>query len=188
MPPDPETARGPWLVRSEQSLYTDPWLDIRVADVELPDGRHLEHRLIRTPPGAGAVVTDQHQRVLLLWRHRFITGTWGWEIPIGRAEPGEDLAAAAAREVEEETGWRPGPLTPLMRVEPTPGISTSVHHLYRARVATRIGAPEDDFESSRIEWVPLDTIPTLIQAGQISSGTTLAALLYTLTEDASGTH
>ncbi|MEV4551220.1 hypothetical protein [Nonomuraea wenchangensis] len=28
-------------------LYTGPWLDIRVADVELSDGRHLDYRLIR---------------------------------------------------------------------------------------------------------------------------------------------
>jgi 8-oxo-dGTP pyrophosphatase MutT (NUDIX family) len=88
--------------------------------------------------------------------------------------------------VEEETGWRPGPLSPLLRVEPTPGISTSVHHLYRARSAIRIGAPEDDFESSRIEWVSLSTIPALIDAGQVSSGTTLAALLYTLAQHAPG--
>jgi hypothetical protein len=44
-----------WTVHSEKSLYEDEWLDIRLADVELPDGRHLEHRLIRTPPGAGCV-------------------------------------------------------------------------------------------------------------------------------------
>jgi 8-oxo-dGTP pyrophosphatase MutT (NUDIX family) len=172
-----------WTVHSEKPLYADPWLDIRVADVELPDGRHLEHRLIRTPPGAGAVVSDGNGRVLLLWRHRFITGTWGWEIPVGKADPGEDPAASAAREVEEETGWRPGPLRLLLRVEPTPGISDSVHHIYRADAATRIGPPEDDFESSRIEWVELDTIPDLIGRGEIASGTTLAALLYTITQD-----
>ncbi len=63
-----------WTVHSERSLYTDPWLDIRIADVELPDGRHLDHRLIRTLPGAGAVVVED-RRVLLLWRHRFITGS-----------------------------------------------------------------------------------------------------------------
>ncbi len=175
-----------WIVHSEKPLYSDPWLDIRLADVELPDGRHLEHRVIRTPPGAGAVVTDEHRRVLLLWRHRFITDTWGWEIPVGRAEPGESPAEAAAREVEEETGWRPGPLRPLLKVEPTPGISTSVHHVYRAENAARIGTPEDDFESSRIDWVPLDTIPDLIAAGEISSATTLAALLYTIVQDGLG--
>lgn len=170
-----------WTVHSEKQLYTDPWLDIRVADVELPDGRHLEHRLIRTAPGAGAVVMDKEQRVLLLWRHRFITDTWGWEIPIGKAEPGEDPADTAAREVEEETGWRPGLLRPLLHVEPSPGISDSVHHIYRADTAVRIGEPIDGFESSRINWIPLSSVPSLIAKGEISSGTTLAALLYTLT-------
>ena len=31
----------------------------------------------------------QDGKALLLWRHRFITDTWGWEIPIGGIEPGE---------------------------------------------------------------------------------------------------
>jgi hypothetical protein len=32
-------------------------------------------------------------RVVLLYRHRFITDRWGWEIPAGSAKPGEDPAA-----------------------------------------------------------------------------------------------
>src|SRR6204780_3813178 len=111
-----------WTVQGEQPLYQDEWLAIPRAGGELPDGRRLEHRLIRTPPGAGCVVV-RDGRVLLLWRHRFITGSWGWEIPLGKIDPGEDLAHAAARETEEETGWRPGPLTPLLNVEPTAGLS-----------------------------------------------------------------
>jgi len=170
-----------WMVHSEEPLYVDPWLDIRMAEVELPDGRRLSHRVIRTPPGAGAVVTDARDRVLLLWRHRFITDSWGWEIPLGKAEPGEDLAVSAAREFEEETGWRPGPLRPLLQVHPTAGISDSVHHVYRADTATRIGEPVDGYESEKIVWVPLSEVPGLIAGGQIVSGTTLAALLYTLT-------
>jgi hypothetical protein len=43
-----------------------------------------------------------------------------------------------------------------------------------------------DFESSRADWVLLDTVPGLISAGEISSATTLAALLYTIVQDAPG--
>ena len=43
-----------WKVISERALYTDQWLDVRTADVELPDGRHLDHRFIRMAPSAGA--------------------------------------------------------------------------------------------------------------------------------------
>jgi 8-oxo-dGTP pyrophosphatase MutT (NUDIX family) len=107
------------------------------------------------------------------------------EIPVGKIDPGEDPACAAARETEEETGWQPGPLTPLLRVEPTPGISDSVHHIYLADGAERIGLPQDDFESDHVSWVPLADIPALISRGEISTATTLAALLYTLTRQAS---
>jgi len=162
-----------WIVHSEKPLYTDPWLDIRVADVELPDGRHLEHRLIRTAPGAGVVVTDQNGRALLLWRHRFITDTWGWEIPIGKADPGEDPALAAAKSRREQAGG-PGRCARCCGSSRL-RISDSVHHLYRADSATQIGAPKDDFESSRIDWVPLGAVPGLISRGEITSGTTLAA-------------
>jgi 8-oxo-dGTP pyrophosphatase MutT (NUDIX family) len=175
-----------WTVHSERPLYQDEWLDIRLADVELPDGRHLEHRLIRTPPGAGCV-TIRDGQVLLLWRHRFITGSWGWEIPLGKIDPGEDPAHAAARETEEETGWRPGPLTPLLDVEPTAGLSDSVHHVYLADGARQIGPPEDAYESSRIAWLALEDMPAAIGRGEISSGTTLASLLYAITRQAPGT-
>lgn len=167
-----------WKVHSEQPLYQDPWLDIRLADVEITGGRHLSHRVIRTSPGAGAVVVDEQQRVLLIWRHRFITDAWGWEIPIGGIQPGESPADAASREVEEETGWRPGPMRPLTVVHPTPGISDSQHTIYRADGATRIGAPAEDWEAERIEWVPLADVPQLVARQEIVSGTSMAALLY----------
>ena len=166
-----------WKVVSEQPLYVDEWLDIRVADVELPDGRHLDHRLIRTPPGAGVVAVDDADRVLLIWRHRFITDSWGWEIPLGKVEEGESPIQAAAREFEEETGWRPGPLRHLIDVQPTPGISDSRHLVYTTSEATQVGEP-DGIESGRAEWVRLAGLAGLIERGDMASGTTLAALLY----------
>jgi 8-oxo-dGTP pyrophosphatase MutT (NUDIX family) len=170
-----------WKVGPERSLYADDWLDVRVADVELPDGQHHEHRLLRTKPGAGAVAVNAKQQVLLLWRHRFITDTWGWEIPIGRIEEAETPVDAAAREFEEETGWRPGALRPLIEVRPTPGLSTSRHHIFRADGATHIGEA-DKSEADLVDWVPLADVRALIKKGEMTSGTTIAALLYILSE------
>ncbi|MFG1704066.1 NUDIX domain-containing protein [Nonomuraea sp. M3C6] len=175
-----------WQVHSERTLYADQWLDVRVADVELPDGRHLDHRLVRTAPGAGAVVTDDQNRVLLIWRHRFITDSWGWEIPLGQVEEGEMPGAAAAREVEEETGWRPGPLRPLLAIQPTNGISDSLHHIYRGESATHIGPPSDPWEAERVEWVHLSSIRRLIDNGEIVCGTSMSSLLYLLSENLPG--
>jgi 8-oxo-dGTP pyrophosphatase MutT (NUDIX family) len=103
-----------WKVNSERSLYRDQWVDVRSADIELPDGRHLDHRLIQDHASAGAVVVNDSGRVLLLWRHRFITDTWGYEIPLGRIRVGEAPIEAAAREDEEETRWLPAPLEKVL--------------------------------------------------------------------------
>ncbi|MDE3722171.1 NUDIX domain-containing protein [Nocardiopsis sp. N85] len=166
-----------WTVHSERPLYTDPWLDVRVADVELPDGHRFDHRLIRRPRGAGAVIRDG-DRVLLLWRHRFITDTWGYEVPMGGVHEEEDPRDAAAREAEEETGWRPRTLEPLLRVQPSSGLTDSEHHVFVTDDAEKVGEPTDAWESERIEWVPLVRVPSLIEQGLMVSATTVSALLY----------
>jgi len=155
-------------------------VDLRVADVELPDGRRFEHHLVRVRPSAGVVALDDRGRALLIWRHRFISDSWGWEIPGGRVEPGEDPAETAARELLEETGWRPGPLHHLLDIRPSPGLTDGVHHIFRAEGAVRVGEPTD-VEAERIEWVPLERVPELAARGQIGAGSTLAALLYLMT-------
>lgn len=65
---------------------------------------------------------DAQERALLIWRHRFITRMWGWEMPMGKVDRGETPAAAAAREAEEETGWRPARLRLLACLQPSAGI------------------------------------------------------------------
>jgi hypothetical protein len=99
-----------WTVHGRRTLYESDWVNLSLEDVELAEGRRLEHHVIRMPRQSVAVVVrDDADRVLLLWRHRFITDTWGWEIPAGWADPGEAAEDAARREVEEETGWTPCP-------------------------------------------------------------------------------
>lgn len=97
-----------WTVHGRRTLYESDWVNLSLEDVELGDGRRLEHHVIRMPRQSVAVVVrDDAGRVLLLWRHRFITDTWGWEIPAGWADPGETAEEAARREVEEETAGVP---------------------------------------------------------------------------------
>lgn len=118
----------------------------------------------------------------MLWRHRFITDRWAWEIPIGRVNENEAPSGAAARETEEETGWRPQGLSPLVYSRPSSGILDSAHHLFKAEHATYIGSAADGFESDRIEWVPLASVKDLINKGEIVGGPTMIGLLYVLSE------
>lgn len=169
-----------WQVHGERTVYASDWVMLTLVDVEQPDGTRFEHHAVRMHPVAAAVVLDDQERVLLEWRHRFITDTWGWEIPTGIVEEGETPADAAAREVEEETGWRPGDMTLLLSYEPNNGIADSRHHLFLSRGAEYVGEPTDKNETERVEWMPLDDVGGLIARGELLDGPTLVGLLHVL--------
>ena len=173
-----------WTVHGERSIYESEWLRLVLVDVEIPEGERFEHHVVRFPNhAAGTVVRDLERGVLLLWRHRFITDTWGWEIPAGRIDPGETPAQAAARETLEETGWQPGPLSPLFRYQPTNGVSDQSFHIFVADGATHVGEPTDHGEAERVEWVSVADLRRLVQDGEMLDGLSLTSILYALAFD-----
>ena len=116
----------------------------------------------------------------MIWRHRFVTDTWCWELPAGRIDPGETVAEAAARECLEETGWRPGPTTPFLSWHPANGSVDLTFHVERATEAEYVGEPTELDEAAAIEWIPLADIPALIRDGEVADGFTLTPLLAEL--------
>ena len=72
-------------VFGERAVYNDMWVRVTLVDIETPDGRRFEHHVVRLKTVALAAVLDDQDRVLMLWRHRFVTDEWGWELPGGIA-------------------------------------------------------------------------------------------------------
>jgi len=170
-----------WQVHGERSLYDSEWVRLTLVDVEIPGGERFDHHVIRFPNHAsGTVVHDPERGVLLLWRHRFITDTWGWEIPAGGLEPGEDPAAGAVRETIEETGWRPEGLRPLVTFHPSNGISDQTFHTFVADGAVRVGEPTDIGEAERVEWVPTVEVRRILRDGEMRDGLSLTAVACAL--------
>lgn len=169
-----------WAVHGTRSLYSSDWLDLQLVEVEPPGLEPFEHHVIRTRPAAGTVITDARRGVLLLWRHRFITDTWGWEIPAGRVEDDESPEEAASREALEESGWSPGPLVKLGSYRPHNGLADTEFHLFLATSATEIGPPTDNTEAERVEWVSVAEVQEAIERGQVQDGMSLTGLLWAL--------
>jgi 8-oxo-dGTP pyrophosphatase MutT (NUDIX family) len=112
------------------------------------------------------VALDDEERVLMLWRHRFVTDRRGWELPGGLIDE-EDSAATAAREVEEETGWRPRQMQRIVGYKPMVGTLDTEHDVFMSHGAEHIGGPTDPTEAARVEGLDVDSTLPLIARGEI---------------------
>lgn len=171
-----------WTIHGERTIHDTPWVRLRSLDVERPDGTRGDYHVVRLRDLAVTAAVEDRRRVLMMWRHRFVTDTWGWELPIGLVEDGERPEDAAGRELEEETGWRPGSLRELIHAQPAAGITDTRHFVFRTDDARRIGEPTEQNESDRLEWIPLTEIPGLITRREIVSSATLVGVMALLLE------
>ncbi|MEM8706637.1 MAG: NUDIX hydrolase [Actinomycetota bacterium] len=177
-PPTPD--RAVWTIHGSRSVYHSWWLGLDMVDVSVPSGRRFEHEAVRfeNPAVGAAVVVDD--RLLMIWRHRMIPNTWGWEIPAGVVDPGEDPGDAARREVLEETGWACGPVEFRCTWHPSSGTSDQRFALYGASEAEHRGEPEELDETVEVAWVPVADLEALVAAGKIVDGLTMVAVWNTL--------
>lgn len=170
----------PWQIYGDRPLYNNRWVRLELVDVEPPGVKRFEHHVVRLQHVTITAVLDDHDRVLMLWRYRFVPNQWGYELPGGIVDAGEDARTCAVREVEEETGWRPSNLEHVVTYQPMVGMVDSPHEIFVAHGAEQVGDPTDAEEAGIVEWVPLADIPDLMSQGKLMGSGTLVALLHVL--------
>ncbi|WP_434795082.1 GntR family transcriptional regulator [Streptomyces albidoflavus] len=168
----------PWRIHGERDLYDNRWVKLQLWDVEPPGMESFEHHVVKLHRVAVTAVMDDQDRVLMMWRYRFVPQQFGWELPGGIVDAGEDPASTAVREVVEETGWRPKTLEHVVTYQPMVGMVDSPHEIFVAHGADRVGEPTDQEEAGHIEWVPLADVPGLMARGELMGSGTLVALLH----------
>lgn len=169
-----------WVIHRERVVDKNRHIQLSTADVELPDGTRFTQYVIRMPRSVATVVLDDQDRMLLIRRHRFIIDRWVWELPGGYAL-GEDGAAAAAREVEEETGWRlVGPPQFVMTYQPIIGSGDCPQDVYLAHGAEHSGTEPDLNETEQVAWLPVTEVPAMVAEGEIVGAATIIGALHVL--------
>lgn len=174
--PDPR----PWQVLKRVTVYDSPWVRVHRDDVRLPDGTVIDgHHVVEIPrPAVGVIPIGADGRVCLIEHYRFITDTTGWEIPAGGIDPGEDLLAAAARELREESGCAAGRLEYLGRYHPNNGSSSQTFHVCIGHNSHEVGPIIDTNEVLRAKWFEPQDIWSLLDRNEVKDGLSLTALMW----------
>lgn len=168
---------APFPVASSQRAFSGVLINLRVDELALPGGGRARREVVEHPGGVTIVPLRDDGRLLLVRQYRHPAGRALLEFPAGGLDAGEEPLACAARELQEEVGYRAAKIEALGGFFLAPGYDTEYQHAFLAEGLTPSGLPGDDDEV--IEVVPLTVAEALraAETGGIEDAKTLAALL-----------
>jgi ADP-ribose pyrophosphatase len=170
---------------SSEVLRRSRVLEFRIDTVETADGHRSTRDIAVHPGGVAMVAIDPEDDVLLVRQWRHAVGRALLEIPAGTLDRGDDGSVeehrgAAARELEEETGFRAATWRYLVGFYTAPGFTSELMHLYLAEDLSpahegRLGPDED--ERLELERLPFAEAVAMAERGEISDAKSIVGLL-----------
>lgn len=168
-----------WPVTDTRTVYENPWIRVREDAVERPDGTpgifgviELRHPAVFVVP-----LTDDDEVVLVeLDRH---TVGRSLEVPAGGTD-GEDVLAAAARELAEETGLAAASLELVGSTVALNGVCVAPEHVVLARGLRPVASAAEHQHAegiAAVRTVPWAEALDLVRTGGITDGETVTALM-----------
>ena len=162
---------------SRQDIFQGRVIDVKLHQVELENGKTATREVAHHNGGACVVAIDDQGRLLLVRQYRFAVGETLLELPAGKLEKVEDPLPAAARELEEETGYKADSLTLLTPMIPTPGYCSERICIYLAQGLTPTAQKLDEDEFLSVERVPFDRALAMVAAGELTDAKTQVGIL-----------
>jgi ADP-ribose pyrophosphatase len=178
--PDGELDAAPEVIASRK--VHAGWLGLRVDTLRYASGREGTIDVVEHRGGVTLLPIDAEGRVLRVRQYRHAIGRVLLELPAGTIDPGESPEVCAERELQEETGYRPGRMERLGGFYSAPGYCSEYLHVFLCTdlIESRL---QGDEEAIHLQPVPLDDVLRLVAAGEIEDAKTAGALLLYLARE-----
>ncbi|MGZ5280129.1 MAG: NUDIX domain-containing protein [Pseudobdellovibrionaceae bacterium] len=155
-------------VLSTELVFPGRFLKIWRDDVELPNGFRSFREYIKHPGAALIIPRLPNGKFLMIYQYRHAVGQVFLEFPAGKTDRGETTEQTAARELQEEVGFKPGKLTLLTHIHPVIGYSDEKIDLYLAENLVAAQAMQDPDEVLEIIELSADEIADKIWKNEIT--------------------
>jgi ADP-ribose pyrophosphatase len=169
-----ESEKIPEVLKSE--IVYDGFFKIKKDRIRLNSGKEMDYDYMEVGDASAVFLIDKGDAILLRqYRHpikRII-----YDLPAGRINKGETPEAAAARECEEETGFKPKKLVYMGSYNHCPGSVSSVVHLYFCDKAVAGKLNLDEGEEIRLFRLPLTGFMDFMKDKELEPIVPLAYLL-----------
>jgi len=130
-------------------------------------------------PNAAGIIAIRNASVLLVEQYRYVVNRTLLELPGGRIDKGESPKEAAARELEEEVGFKTDDLQFLMTLYPLPSVTNEQIYIFWTDEIQKSSTSREPSESDiSFQEIPLRRLPRLLNSDKIASAVD-ARSLYT---------
>jgi ADP-ribose pyrophosphatase len=165
-------------VESEE-VYAGKLFKVYRDRVRLPSGRLTTREIVRHPGSVGIIPRRDDGRIVLVRQFRYVAGREMWEIPAGTLDkPGEEIPAAAQRELAEEAGLKAERWTTLGTAYLMPGYSDERMTFFLAEDLSPTDAHAELDESFQVNPFDLHDLQVLRSSGELLDAKTLLGLAW----------
>ncbi|WP_406043923.1 NUDIX hydrolase [Micromonospora sp. NBC_00898] len=170
-------------VTDHREIWSGRIFSVVSDDVTMPGGGTAARDYVRHVGAVAVVALDDAGQVVLIRQYRHPVGRHLWELPAGLMDvSGEDLAAAAARELAEEADLTAGTIDVLVDLHSSPGFSNELVRVFLARDLADVPVEQrhdrrDEEADLQVVRVDLDEAVRMVLAGEITNASCVAGLL-----------
>jgi len=168
-----------WNVIQSKLIIDHRFIRIREDLLEHPeDGRRFDYFYLQSPAEAVATIALTDDGCVVLTRqYRHPIARIILDLPAGRTEAGEPPQQAAARELEEETGYRAASWQKLAYFNQFPGAMQAGTHLFLAQKLQPGKQKLDRYEDLEVVKMPFGEAMDLVLRGQVIDASMMLGLL-----------
>ncbi len=146
--------------------------------VQVPNGETEVWDFVAHEGAAATLPVLPDGRILMVKQYRNALDRFTLEIPAGGLNgSSEPTMIAAARELEEETGYRPGNLELLLTIQTTVAFTNERIDIYLATDLVKTSQHLDHDEFLKVEAYRLDDLLGMIESGTLEDSKTVSAIL-----------
>lgn len=169
---------NPWTTVSSRQVYDNPWITVREDGVIRPDGRPGIYGVVHFKNRAVGVLAVEDGHVYLVGQYRYTLDAYSWEIPEGGCEEGEDLLAAARRELLEETGISAACWRRMGEAHTSNSVTDEYGVWYLATGLSHGPRSPEGTERLEVRRVRLEEALRMALAGEITDALSLLAIFH----------
>ena len=168
---------NPWKKLESEIVYKNRWYSVRRDTVIQPDGKPGEYNVIEGQDGVFVIALDEDENIHFIQKYRYTTDIYSLEVPAGGVERGEDVLAAAKRELQEELGMTAKNWTAHGKFQVENAYMSNFGHVFVARGLSEGGEHDRLAEGiNKTKKMPIKRALQAIQAGEITDSQSITAL------------